>query len=220
MCMNVCGTASISDWTKGKNLKMGANTVRQYFGVTKEMRNKQGGHGSFLVWFTGLSGAGKSTMANHLELALHEKGITTYLLDGDNVRLGLNKDLTFKQEDRSENLRRVGEVANLMIDAGVVVLAAFIAPFRNDRENIRAIVGEDNYVEIFVSTSLQTCEQRDVKGLYEKARKGEIADFTGVSAPYEVPENAHIRIDTEQTSLDEAVRQILEFITPKLNVHE
>src|SRR3989338_126312 len=191
---------------------MGTNTVRQCFGVTKEMRNELGKHGSFLVWFTGLSGAGKSTLANHLELALHEKGIATYLLDGDNVRQGLNKDLTFHQEDRSENIRRVGEVANLMVDAGVVVLAAFIAPFRNDRENIRAIVGEQNYIEIFVSTSLQTCEERDVKGLYKKARKGEIIDFTGISAPYEAPENAHLQIDTEQTSIEEAVRQILEFI--------
>lgn len=199
---------------------MGTNTVRQYFGVTKEMRNNQSKHASFLVWFTGLSGAGKSTLANHLELALHEKGIATYLLDGDNVRLGLNKDLTFKPEDRSENLRRVGEVANLMVDAGVVVLAAFIAPFRSDRENIRSIVGDERYVEIFVSTSLQACEERDVKGLYEKARKGEIPDFTGISAPYEAPENAHLQIDTEHTSVQEAVHQILEFITPKLKVHE
>jgi len=199
---------------------MGTNTVRQYFGVSKEMRNEQRKHGSFLVWFTGLSGAGKSTLANHLELALHEKGITTYLLDGDNVRQGLNKDLSFKHEDRSENLRRVGEVANLMVDAGVVVLAAFIAPFRNDRENIRRIVGDDNYVEIFVSTSLQACEERDVKGLYEKARKGEILDFTGISAPYEAPLDAHLTIDTEQISVDEAVRHILDYITPKLNVHE
>lgn len=199
---------------------MGNNTVRQEFGVTQAMRSRQKKHRAFLIWFTGLSGAGKSTIANQLELELHRDGISTYLLDGDNVRQGLNKDLNFSQDGRSENLRRVAEVAHLMNDAGIVVLAAFIAPGREDRERIREIVGRENYVEIHVSTPLEVCEQRDVKGLYKKARKGEISHFTGISSPYEIPENPDLRIDTDVTDIQEAVRQIRSYIAPKLMVNE
>lgn len=199
---------------------MGTNTLRQDFGVSRAMRARKKGHNAFLIWFTGLSGAGKSTIANELEILLYNEGISTYLLDGDNVRQGLNKDLNFSLEDRSENIRRVAEVANLMIDAGTVVLAAFIAPTRADRENIRHIVGAENYVEIHVSTSLEVCESRDIKGLYQKARKGEIVHFTGITSPYEIPEHPDLRIDTEVTSMEATVRQIREYIGPKLTVHE
>jgi adenylylsulfate kinase len=199
---------------------MGTNTVRQVFGVNREMRMRRQNHRGLLIWFTGLSGAGKSTIANALEERLHQEGISTYLLDGDNVRQGLNKDLSFSEEGRSENLRRVAEVGHLMIDAGLVVLAAFIAPSKEDRRRIREIVGDAQYVEIHVSTPLEVCEDRDVKGLYKKARQGQISHFTGISAPYEIPENPDLRIDTQVTALDEAVEQIRAYITPKLKVHE
>ena len=199
---------------------MGTNTVRQNFGVTRTMRARQKKHNSLLIWFTGLSGSGKSTIANELELLLHKDGFNTYLLDGDNVRQGINKDLDFSESGRSENLRRIAEVANLMVDAGIIVLAAFIAPRRKDRDQIKSIVGSANYVEIYVSTPLEVCEQRDVKGLYSKARKGEISQFTGISSPYEIPENPDLQIDTNVTELKEAVRYIREYIAPKLMVHE
>jgi adenylylsulfate kinase len=192
------------------------NTVKQHFGVTREDRRKQHKHNSFLLWFTGLSGSGKSTVANAVEQALFKKGVSTYLLDGDNIRQGLNKDLSFTQEGRKENIRRIAEVSNLLVDAGTVVLAAFIAPFEKERENIRTIVGTENYVEVYMTTSIEECERRDVKGLYKKARKGEISDFTGVSSPYEPPVSADLEIDTEKTSVDEAVEMILEKIRTKL----
>jgi adenylylsulfate kinase len=199
---------------------MGTNTVRQFFGVNRSMRAKQKKHNAFLIWFTGLSGAGKSTIANELELILHQEGIATYLLDGDNIRQGLNKDLSFSDEGRSENLRRVAEVAGLMIDSGTVVLAAFIAPGREDRARIRDIVGKENYVEIYVSTPLEVCEGRDVKGLYKKARKGEINYFTGISSPYEIPEHPDLSINTAMTEAHEAAQMIRTYIIPKLRVNE
>jgi len=192
------------------------NTVKQHFGVTRDDRRKQHKHNSFLLWFTGLSGSGKSTVANAVEQVLFKEGISTYLLDGDNIRQGLNKDLTFTQEGRKENIRRIAEVSNLLVDAGTVVLAAFIAPYEKERENIRTIVGAENYVEVYMTTSLEACERRDVKGLYEKARKGEISDFTGVSSPYEQPVSADLEIDSEKTSVDEAVEMILKKIRTKL----
>lgn len=199
---------------------MRTNTVKQHFSTTRGMREAQRGHKSMVIWLTGLSGAGKSTIANGVEMALHAQGIGTYLLDGDNIRQGLNKDLSFSAEDRSENIRRIAEVARLLMDAGVVVLAAFIAPYQKDRDLIRTIVGADDYAEIFVSTTLEVCESRDVKGLYERARRGEISDFTGVSSPYETPRHPDLSIDTGKLTPEEAVAQVLNYILPKLNVHE
>ena len=176
---------------------------------------KANDHNSFLLFFTGLSGSGKSTVANALEQKLFEYGIHTYVLDGDNVRRGINRNLTFSPEDRSENIRRIGEISKLFVDAGIVVLAAFVAPYEEDRLAIKKTVGSDNYVEIFVNTSLEVCEERDVKGLYAKARKGEIKNLTGVSAPYEVPSNPAIEV-THENSVEEAVNIIFETIKNKL----
>lgn len=194
------------------------NTVPHDFSVTKEQRNLKNGHRSFLVWFTGLSGSGKSTIANATEKVLFEKGLKTYILDGDNIREGLNGDLTFSAEDRTENIRRIAEVANLMIDAGIIVLAAFVSPYKKDRENIRKIVGSDNFFEIYVSTPIAECERRDIKGLYAKAREGKIDNFTGISAPYEAPLAADVEIDTSMISVEEAVALILNRIENKLKL--
>lgn len=162
-----------------------------------------------ILWFTGLSGAGKSTVANALEGALHALGYHTYLLDGDNVRHGLNKNLGFSAEDREENIRRIGEVAKLFVDAGVIVLTAFISPYRRDREMVREIVEEGEFIEVFVSTPLEVCEARDPKGLYKKARAGEIRGFTGIDDPYEPPEHPEITLPTDRKSVEESVAQIL-----------
>ncbi len=169
-----------------------------------------------MLWFTGLSGSGKSTIANKVEEALHQLGIHTYSLDGDNIREGINRDLGFEPKDRTENIRRIAEVANLMIDAGLVVLAAFVSPYKKDRHNIRHIVKDVNFVEIYVNTSLEECERRDVKGLYKKARAGEIKNMTGISAPYEEPENPDLEIKTESVTIEQAVDMVLAQIKPKL----
>jgi len=195
---------------------MQENIIPHSFNVSKEDRIKVKKHNSFLMWFTGLSGSGKSTIANAVEQALYKKGVHTYTLDGDNVRKGINNDLTFSPEDRKENIRRIGEVANLFVDSGLVVLAAFVSPYKKDREIIKNTVKDVNFVEIFIDTSVEECERRDVKGLYAKARKGLIKDFTGINAPYEAPENPDVRIDTTQTSVEEAVEIILKKIKPKL----
>ena len=192
------------------------NIIPHQFSVTQEQRSELKGHNSLLLWFTGLSGSGKSTIANELEKALFKKGIHTYTLDGDNVRNGLNNNLNFSPDDRKENIRRIAEVANLMLDAGLVVLAAFVSPYIEDRENVRSIVGKDNFFEIFVNTPIEECERRDVKGLYAKARTGEIENFTGVNAPYEAPINANIEINTSNTSVNESVAIILNKIELKL----
>ena len=168
------------------------------------------------MWFTGLSGSGKSTIANAVEKALFEKGVHTYSLDGDNVRLGLNSNLSFSAEDRTENIRRIGEVANLMIDAGLVVIASFVSPYEKDRAAVKNIVGASKFVEVFVNTSVEECEKRDVKGLYKKARAGEIKNFTGINAPYEAPINADIEIDTLNTTVEEAVKIIVQNIENKI----
>ncbi|GAB5472913.1 MAG: adenylyl-sulfate kinase [Maribacter sp.] len=183
---------------------MEKNIVRHSYNVARNDRRRANGHNSLLIFFTGLSGSGKSTIANALEQYLHEKNVKTYTLDGDNIRHGINKDLTFSPEDRSENNRRIGEIANLFVDAGVVVLAAFVAPYKKDRELIKKAVGAENYIEVFVNTSLEVCEQRDVKGLYAKARKGEIKNMTGISAPYEAPEQPDAEV-TEKYSIEESV---------------
>lgn len=196
---------------------MEENIIRHDYKIGVNERRKANGHNSFLIFFTGLSGSGKSTIANALEQKLVKENIRTYTLDGDNVRKGINKDLSFSAEDRSENNRRIGEVANLFVDAGMVVLAAFVAPFEKDRNLIKETVGEQNYMEVFVNTSLEECEKRDVKGLYKKARKGEIKDMTGISSPYEVPLRPDITL-TEKESVEEAVNRIYELIRPKLQL--
>tara|TARA_R110000744_G_scaffold37584_3_gene86037 strand:- start:1640 stop:2230 length:591 start_codon:yes stop_codon:yes gene_type:complete len=196
---------------------MEENIIRHDYKIGVNERRKANGHNSFLIFFTGLSGSGKSTLANALEQKLVKENIRTYTLDGDNVRKGINKDLSFSPEDRSENNRRIGEVANLFVDAGMIVLAAFVAPFEKDRNSIKEAVGNENYVEVFVNTSLQECERRDVKGLYKKARKGEIKDMTGISSPYEVPLRPDITL-TEKESVEEAVNRIYELIRPKLQL--
>jgi len=197
---------------------MKENIIPHSYQVSKADRQTNNKHKSLLLWFTGLSGSGKSTIANVVEQELYKLGIKTYTLDGDNIRNGINKDLSFAPEDRTENIRRIAEIANLMVDAGVVVLAAFVSPYKKDRENIKKIVQEENFVEVFVNTSLAECERRDVKGLYQKARAGEIKNMTGISAPYEAPENPDIEIKTEENSVEEAVSKILKHITPKLSL--
>lgn len=169
-----------------------------------------------LIWFTGLSGSGKSTLAVQLEATLHAKGFKTYLLDGDNIRSGLNKDLTFTDEGREENIRRISEVCKLFLDAGVILLSAFISPFRADREQVSTIVGADNYIEVFVDAPLEVCEQRDVKGLYRKARAGEVKNFTGISSPYEKPEHPSVVIQTDRMTVEEAVAELMRVIEPRL----
>ena len=198
---------------------MAKNIVRHAYKTNVEQRRKTNNHNSFLIWLTGLSGSGKSTIANILELELQKMGIKTYTLDGDNVRHGINSDLTFSPADRTENIRRIAEISNLMIDAGIVVLAAFVSPYKKDRENIKNIVKDVNFVEVFVDTSLEECERRDVKGLYAKARRGEIENMTGISAPYEAPENPDIKIETENETVEEAVVRIIKYIEPKLRLN-
>lgn len=193
------------------------NIIPHDYQISVEDRRKSNQHNSLLLWFTGLSGSGKSTIANVVEQKLHQNGIKTFTLDGDNIRKGINKDLTFAPEDRTENIRRIAEVANLMVDAGLVTLAAFVSPYKKDRENIRSIVKDVNFVEIFVNTSVEECERRDVKGLYKKARAGEIKNMTGISAPYEAPENPDIEIKTENESVEAAAQRIVDYITPKLS---
>ncbi len=195
---------------------MSINTITHNYNISRKDRNVKNSHSSFLIWFTGLSGSGKSTIANALEIKLHKESIKTYTLDGDNIRKGINKDLTFSPEDRTENIRRIAEVANLFIDAGMIVLAAFVSPYKIDRENIKEIVGSTNFIEVYVNTSIEECEKRDVKGLYKKARQGEIKNFTGIDAPYEAPKFPDIEIKTEQLTIDQSVTKIVRFINQKL----
>ena len=197
---------------------MSLNIVKHSYKTTKSQREALHGHKSYLIWFTGLSGSGKSTLANMIEVELHKKGLSTYTLDGDNIRQGINKNLSFTPEDRTENIRRIGEIANLMIDAGVITLAAFISPYIKDREGVMQIVGPDNFIEIYVNTSTEECERRDVKGLYKKARKGEIKNMTGISAPYEAPINPDIEVITDGQSAQESVDHILKFLNQKINL--
>jgi adenylylsulfate kinase len=194
------------------------NIIPHQYIVTKTDRNTLKNHTSFLLWFTGLSGSGKSTIANAVEKALFDKRIHTYTLDGDNVRNGLNNNLSFSPEDRTENIRRIAEVSNLMIDAGLVVLAAFVSPYLKDREAIKQTVSAKNFIEIYINTPIEECERRDVKGLYAKARTGEIKNFTGINAPYEAPVSPSIEINTTQTSVDEAVAIILKQIDSRLAI--
>lgn len=195
---------------------MEENIIPHSFSVTQQQRSDLMNHKPLLIWFTGLSGSGKSTIANALEKALFQKKNHTYLLDGDNVRKGLNNNLSFSPEDRTENIRRIAEVSNLMIDAGLIVIASFVSPYREDRENVKRIVGYSNFVEVFVNTPIEECERRDVKGLYAKARAGEIENFTGVNAPYEAPMVPDVEIDTTKISVELAVNLILNELNKKL----
>ncbi len=194
---------------------MSLHTVKHDYKISKAQREHQHGHKAYLLWFTGLSGSGKSTLANLVEIALHKKGLSTYILDGDNIRQGINKDLNFNPEDRSENIRRIAEISNLMLDAGVLTLAAFVSPYSKDREAVKDIVGSDNVIEIYVNTSLSECKNRDVKGLYKKARTGEIKNMTGVSEPYEAPKHPDLEIVTDGQPIEQSVKTILTFIYKK-----
>lgn len=186
-----------------------ANVVWHAATVTRARREQKNGHKSGILWFTGLSGSGKSTLAHSVEEKLHQSGCSTFVLDGDNVRHGLCADLGFSREDRAESLRRIGEMAGLFIETGVLVLAAFISPFRADRERIKQLVGSGNFFEIYCRCPLAVCEQRDVKGYYQKARRGIIGEFTGISSPYEEPEAPDLIIDTAATSLEDSVRAVI-----------
>ncbi len=180
--------------------------------VDREKREALNGHKGAVLWFTGLSGSGKSTLANRVEAILHERGCHTYILDGDNIRHGLNSNLGFSDEDRQESIRRIGEVSRLFSDAGILTLTAFISPFRSDRATVRKLIG-DRFVEIHVQASVEVCESRDPKGLYKKARAGEIAEFTGISSPYEAPENPEVVMDTGELSLEDSAAKVIDYLT-------
>lgn len=192
--------------------KNASNVVWHPSKVTKEDRQRLNRHGSCVLWFTGLSGAGKSTLANEVENELFSKHIRSYVLDGDNIRHGLNRNLGFGPEDRKENIRRIGEVSKLFVDAGLFVLTAFISPYREDRDEVRAMFGEKEFIEIYVKCSLEECERRDPKGLYKKAKAGEIEQFTGISAPYEPPVNPELVVESDKYSLEQCVFQVVKYL--------
>jgi len=183
--------------------------------VSSADRQKLNGHKVAVLWFTGLSAAGKSTVANTVDHKLHARGIHTYILDGDNIRMGLNKNLGFSAEDRTENIRRIGEVAKLFADAGVIALTAFISPFKADRDQVRALFKNGEFHEIYVNASLETCEKRDPKGLYKKARAGEMKNFTGIDSPYEAPENPELVLDANTRSIDELADDVIAYLASK-----
>ncbi|WP_409291553.1 adenylyl-sulfate kinase [Peribacillus sp. SCS-37] len=192
-----------------------ANITWHEASIAKDDRRRSNGHGSCVLWFTGLSGSGKSTIANAFSRFLHEEGISEYVLDGDNVRHGLNKDLGFSDEDRTENIRRIGEVAKLFVDSGKIVTTAFISPFRSDREQVRSLFEEGEFIEVFVDCPLAECERRDPKQLYVKARRGEIKDFTGIDSPYEAPHSPEIILASDTLSVAEAVGVIHEHLVKR-----
>lgn len=183
--------------------------------VNREMREKLLGQNGILIWFTGLSGSGKSTIASELEMRLYNMGRLTYLLDGDNVRHGLNSNLGFTKEDRIENIRRIAEVCKLFVDSGIITISTFISPFKEDRDNVRKLLGKD-FVEVYVDCPIEVCESRDPKGIYKKARNGEIKDFTGVDSPYEVPDNPEIVVSTNLDTVQQCVNKILDFLSCKV----
>ncbi|MDF0728033.1 adenylyl-sulfate kinase [Cytobacillus sp. S13-E01] len=195
--------------TKATNITWHTSTV------TKLDRRVQNGHGSCVLWFTGLSGSGKSSIANAVSSELYRQGINEYVLDGDNIRHGLNRDLGFSDQDRTENIRRIGEVANLFVDSGAVVTTAFISPFRSDRDQVRALFQEGEFIEVFVDCPLEECERRDPKQLYAKARRGEIKEFTGINSPYQAPEHPEITVRSDLLTVEEAVEQILGYLQDK-----
>lgn len=194
---------------------MNNNIFSQQSLISKADRNSQAGHKSVILWFTGLSGAGKSTLAHAVEKSLFDMGCRTFVIDGDNVRHGLCGDLGFSAADRHENIRRVGELGKLLIEAGILTLTAFISPFQIDRDRVRALVNKDEFIEIYCNADLEVCEQRDVKGLYAKARKGEITDFTGISSPYEVPLHPDLIINSAIETLEQSVDKVIDYLTVK-----
>ena len=189
-----------------------SNIIYHQASVTRQRRNKLNNHRSVVLWFTGLSGSGKSTLAHSLEEKLFQKGCKTFVLDGDNVRHGLNSNLDFSEAGRTENIRRISEVSKLMLESGLIVMTAFISPINKDRSEARQLISNDDFIEIYCKASLETCETRDVKGLYKRARAGEIANYTGIDSPYEVPENPELTIDTDNQSLEGSVSTILSFL--------
>jgi len=191
------------------------NTVYHNATVTRQRREKLNNHKSVVIWFTGLSGSGKSTLAHSVEEELHKLGCRTFVLDGDNVRHGLSSNLTFSDDDRKENIRRIGEAAKLMMEAGVIAITAFISPFREDRDNVRRLLPQEDFIEIFCNASLEVCESRDVKDLYKRARAGEIKNYTGIDSPYEAPNNPELVIDTDSEILEESAIKVIEFLKSK-----
>jgi adenylylsulfate kinase len=189
-----------------------SNVIYHQATVTRQRRNKLNGHRSVVLWFTGLSGSGKSTLAHALEEKLFQKGCRTFVLDGDNVRYGLNSNLDFSESDRTENIRRISEVSKLMLESGLIVMTAFISPFNKDRNEARKLISNDDFIEIYCKASLEVCEARDVKGLYKLARAGEIKNYTGIDSPYEEPENPELTINTNDETLDNSVSKILSFL--------
>ncbi len=188
------------------------NVVWQEQAITRDHRQEQNGHKSFVVWFTGLSGSGKSTLASALESELHSLNCRSFVFDGDNVRHGLCGDLGFSEDDRKENIRRIAEMTRLFVEAGVIALTAFISPMRDDRRKVRDLIPEGDLVEVYCNCSLETCENRDVKGLYKKARAGLIKNYTGISSPYEAPENPEISVNTDALTIEEGTAQILDYL--------
>ena len=191
------------------------NIVWHHATVTRTRRELQSGHRGAIIWFTGLSGSGKSTLAHAVEEVLYQQGSRTFVLDGDNVRHGLCSDLGFSNRDREENIRRIGETAKLFMEAGVIVLTAFISPFRADRERVRGMVEHGDFIEIYCDAPIETCESRDVKGMYKKARAGLIAEFTGITSPYEKPENPELIVNTGKAELNECVHQVMDVLTQR-----
>ena len=189
-----------------------SNVIYHQATVTRKRRNKLNKHRSAVLWFTGLSGSGKSTLAHALEEKLFQKGCRTFVLDGDNVRHGLNSNLDFSESDRTENIRRISEVSKLMLESGLIVMTAFISPFNKDRNEAKRLISNNDFIEIYCKASLETCEARDVKGLYKKARAGEIKNYTGIDSPYEEPENPELTINTNDETLDNSVSKILSFL--------
>ena len=196
-------------------MEKSTNIIWHHSTVTKQERHLMNGHKSCVLWFTGLSGSGKSTIANAVDQALYQQNFKSYVLDGDNIRHGLNQDLRFGKEDRKENIRRIGEVAKLFVDSGQIISTAFISPFRDDRNTIRNMFEVGEFIEIYVKCPISICEDRDPKGLYKKARKGEIPDFTGISSPYETPITPEIIIDTTQMNIGQSVDKILSYLKKK-----
>jgi adenylylsulfate kinase len=196
----------------GNSIKKSSNVVWHNATVTRKRREEMNGHGSVILWFTGLSGAGKSSLAHAVEEELHQMACRTFVLDGDNVRHGLCADLGFSSDDRIENVRRVGEVSKLFIEGGTIVLTAFISPFRSDRERVRSLVPHGDFLEIYCHCPLEMCEQRDVKGLYKRARAGEIKDFTGISSPYEAPDAPELVVETGTLTMEESVAQVMQLL--------
>jgi len=192
-----------------------SNIIYHNATVTRERRNQLNKHKSTVIWFTGLSGSGKSTLAHSVEEELHNLDCRTFVLDGDNVRHGLSSNLTFSNDDRKENIRRIGEAAKLMMEAGVIAITAFISPFNKDRNLVRQLLPQGDFIEIFCKASLETCESRDVKGLYKRARAGEIKNYTGIDSPYEVPDNPELVVNTDSESLEESVSKVIDFLKSK-----